>query len=177
MCVQIKRPVDEPLASKKVAVDQLLHKLALAPCQDVNIGGVSGGQAKRTNIGIALITNPRVLFLDEPTSGLDSYTSNEVRCLRGGGIWQACILCLRTQTGSRLANHVLPSHCAPRSPLQVMAVVKQLVYGDVTICATIHSPTSCCFSLFDKLMMLVRGQVVYFGKGGSAMGGGRGRQL
>ena len=31
-------------------------------------------QAKRTNIGIALITNPRVLFLDEPTSGLDSYT-------------------------------------------------------------------------------------------------------
>ncbi len=30
------------------------------------------------NIGIALVTNPRVLFLDEPTSGLDSYTSNEV---------------------------------------------------------------------------------------------------
>jgi ABC-type multidrug transport system ATPase subunit len=31
--------------------------------------GISGGQAKRTNIGIALVTNPRVLFLDEPTSG------------------------------------------------------------------------------------------------------------
>ena len=35
-------------------------------------------QAKRTNIGIALITHPRVLFLDEPTSGLDSYTAHEV---------------------------------------------------------------------------------------------------
>ena len=35
-------------------------------------------QAKRTNIGIAMITNPRVLFLDEPTSGLDSYTAHEV---------------------------------------------------------------------------------------------------
>jgi ABC-type multidrug transport system ATPase subunit len=40
--------------------------------------GISGGQSKRTNIGIALITNPRVLFLDEPTSGLDSHTSNGV---------------------------------------------------------------------------------------------------
>ena len=35
-------------------------------------------QAKRTNVGIALITSPRVLFLDEPTSGLDSFTANEV---------------------------------------------------------------------------------------------------
>ena len=40
--------------------------------------GISGGQAKRTNVGIAMITNPRVLFLDEPTSGLDSFTANEV---------------------------------------------------------------------------------------------------
>jgi ABC-type multidrug transport system ATPase subunit len=35
-------------------------------------------QAKRTNVGIALVSNPRVLFLDEPTSGLDSYTASEV---------------------------------------------------------------------------------------------------
>ena len=35
-------------------------------------------QAKRTNVGIALVGEPRVLFLDEPTSGLDSYTASEV---------------------------------------------------------------------------------------------------
>jgi ABC-type Mn2+/Zn2+ transport system ATPase subunit len=43
------------------------------------VKAISGGQAKRTNIGISLITNPLVLFLDEPTSGLDSFTANEVR--------------------------------------------------------------------------------------------------
>ena len=45
-------------------------------------------QAKRTNIGIALITHPRVLFLDEPTSGLDSYTSHEVTSIRHRDTWQ-----------------------------------------------------------------------------------------
>lgn len=62
--------------------------------------GISGGQAKRTNVGIALITSPAVLLLDEPTSGLDSWTANEVRgrwrrgieesgprVRRGSGFW------------------------------------------------------------------------------------------
>ena len=28
--------------------------------------GMSGGQAKRTNVALAMVVNPRVLFLDEP---------------------------------------------------------------------------------------------------------------
>jgi hypothetical protein len=47
-----------------------------------------------------------------------------------------------------------------------MTVVSHLVTGNTTICATIHSPTSYCFSLFDTMMMLVRGRVVYFGHQG-----------
>ena len=66
---ELKRPMSEPLASKKTAVERVLDALALTACRDVRIGnplakGISGGQAKRTNIGIALVTNPRVLFLD-----------------------------------------------------------------------------------------------------------------
>ena len=68
---------------KHAGPDVAVYIATLQRCRNVRIGtqlarGISGGQAKRVNIGIALITNPRVLFLDEPTSGLDSYTANEV---------------------------------------------------------------------------------------------------
>ena len=33
--------------------------------------GISGGQKKRVNIGVELVSYPRVLFLDEPSTGMD----------------------------------------------------------------------------------------------------------
>ena len=61
--------LQESFKSKKDRVEQLLNTLALQGCRNTCIGdalsrGISGGQAKRTNVGIALITNPKVLFLD-----------------------------------------------------------------------------------------------------------------
>ena len=58
-------------------VEAMLQDLKLSSCADTMIGGglvpgISGGEAKRTSVGIELITQPRLLFLDEPTSGLDS---------------------------------------------------------------------------------------------------------
>jgi len=71
-------------ASERAAsVERLVEDLGLRSCVDVVVGsslsrGISGGQAKRVNIGISLVTQPRVLFLDEPTSGLDSKTSYDL---------------------------------------------------------------------------------------------------
>lgn len=51
--------------------------------------------------------------------------------------------------------------------LQVMAVVKTLVKSGMTITATIHSPTPFCFNLFDRMMILLGGSVIYNGHNGT----------
>lgn len=68
------------LESKLERVDALIKKLRLTKCQNTKIGGplvkgVSGGERKRTSIGVELITDPHMIFLDEPTTGLDSFTA------------------------------------------------------------------------------------------------------
>ncbi|XP_061439038.1 broad substrate specificity ATP-binding cassette transporter ABCG2-like isoform X2 [Rhineura floridana] len=71
---------------KKERVDQILKELGLTKVADSKVGtqfirGISGGERKRTNIGMELITDPAVLFLDEPTTGLDASTANAVLLL------------------------------------------------------------------------------------------------
>ena len=57
--------------------------MGLQECQDTLVGStlkksISGGERKRTAIGVELITDPRVILLDEPTSGLDSFTAVKI---------------------------------------------------------------------------------------------------
>ena len=51
---------------------------------------------------------------------------------------------------------------------EVMEVVKGLVSSGITIAATIHTPTSRTFQLFDRVLILQRGRIVYFGDNGEA---------
>jgi len=79
----LKLPASMTAQERKLRVDEVIDRLNLGSCRRTVIGstlvrGISGGQAKRVNIGLALITRPRVLMLDEPTSGLDSRTADEV---------------------------------------------------------------------------------------------------
>ena len=61
-------------------VDETIKSMKLEKCQNTFIGGpmvkgISGGEKKRTSIGVELVSNPSCLLLDEPTSGLDSFTA------------------------------------------------------------------------------------------------------
>uniref|UniRef100_A0A8C1XWT9 ATP-binding cassette, sub-family G (WHITE), member 2a n=1 Tax=Cyprinus carpio TaxID=7962 RepID=A0A8C1XWT9_CYPCA len=71
---------------KDEKVEKLIQELGLSKVADSRVGtqlirGVSGGERKRTNIGMELIIDPPVLFLDEPTTGLDASTANSVLML------------------------------------------------------------------------------------------------
>ncbi len=79
----LRLPAEVPLAEKAELVEKMLDDLGLMDCADTLIGdemirGISGGEKKRTSIGIELVMKPKLIFLDEPTSGLDSFAAHAV---------------------------------------------------------------------------------------------------
>lgn len=59
-------------------VEDIIMDLGLSAVSQSLIGNerrkvLSGGERKRTSIGVELISDPSVILLDEPTSGLDSF--------------------------------------------------------------------------------------------------------
>lgn len=113
-------------AEKTARVNLLIADLKLHKCKDTKIGGplvkgVSGGERKRTSIGVELITDPSLIFLDEPTTGLDSFTATSV-----------------------------------------MEILRNLAIDEGrTVISTIHQPNSDIYEMFDRLMLLARGKIIY----------------
>lgn len=65
---------------KLARVLRIISDLGLESCADTRMGtdflrGVSGGEKKRTCIGMELVLSPKFLFLDEPTTGKATHSS------------------------------------------------------------------------------------------------------
>ncbi|CAN0041029.1 unnamed protein product [Ectocarpus sp. 12 AP-2014] len=70
-------------------MDEVLVSLGLEGCQHTKVGniflkGTSGGEKRRTSIGVELVFRRKILFLDEPTSGLDAASASEIMDLLRG---------------------------------------------------------------------------------------------
>ena len=105
----LRLPRTMPMSEKRELVEQMLTDLGLLDCADTFCGdemirGISGGEKKRTAIGIELVMKPELIFLDEPTSGLDSFAAQNVcRKLVELGQTQGCnILCTIHQPASEV---------------------------------------------------------------------------
>lgn len=126
-CAALKLPESVTSLERSARVEEIIRELRIQACADSRIGdqrvpGISGGEKKRTAIGIELIGNPSLMFLDEPSSGLDSFTT-----------------------------------------LKLVTLLRRLSRAGRTIIVTIHQPSEEVFSLFDKLILLSDGKIMYNG--------------
>lgn len=124
---RMRLPAEVTQETKSTLVTQIITELGLTKAQNTRIGnefvrGVSGGERKRTNIGIELLSGASLIFLDEPTSGLDAFQAQNVM----ESLW--------TLAGS----------------------------GRTVVC-TIHQPRSSIYKMFDLLLLLSEGRIMYFG--------------
>jgi ABC-type multidrug transport system ATPase subunit len=65
---RLRLPASMPDDERLTRVQTVIGELGLSECADTLIGGTSGGQKRRTTIGVQLLTDPNVLLLDEVSS-------------------------------------------------------------------------------------------------------------
>eukprot|EP00756_Hemistasia_phaeocysticola_P016830 Hpha_TRINITY_DN15501_c3_g1::TRINITY_DN15501_c3_g1_i1::g.105526::m.105526/K05679/ABCG1; ATP-binding cassette, subfamily G (WHITE), member 1 len=145
----MRLPQDTPVNVRNDLCEEMLSTLGLTQQRDTYAGsttvaGLSGGQKKRLACGVELITNPDILFLDEPTSGLDSYAAMRL-----------CKVLRRVAGGYSASvgddDHGADAHTGPEPPRPRSVV------------CTIHQPSSEVFELFDDVILLGDGGLVYAG--------------
>lgn len=70
----VRLPGEISTIERAARVKKVIEDLGLESCADTKVGtestrGISGGERKRTCIGMELVLAPKILFLDEPTTG------------------------------------------------------------------------------------------------------------
>jgi ABC-type multidrug transport system ATPase subunit/pSer/pThr/pTyr-binding forkhead associated (FHA) protein len=75
---ELRFPSDVTEGERNQRVGEVLDELSMTRHADTRIDRLSGGQKKRVNIGMELLTRPSLLFLDEPTSPLDPHLKRDM---------------------------------------------------------------------------------------------------
>lgn len=74
---ELRLPPPTTSDERRRIVEDVILELGLKECANTRIGnsihrGCSGGEKRRTSLGVQMLANPSVLFLDEVTTGLDA---------------------------------------------------------------------------------------------------------
>lgn len=74
---ELRLPPPTTSDERRRVVEDVILELGLKECANTRIGnsihkGCSGGEKRRTSLGVQMLANPSVLFLDEVTTGLDA---------------------------------------------------------------------------------------------------------
>ncbi|KAI9730845.1 MAG: hypothetical protein M1834_005563 [Cirrosporium novae-zelandiae] len=129
----LRLPPPTTKAERQDIVEKVILELGLKECANTRIGnnvhkGCSGGEKRRTSIGVQLLGNASVLFCDEPTTGLDAY-----------------------------------------SAFQIIQTLKTLARHGRTVIISIHAPRSEIWNLFDRVILLSHGSVLYSGSADASL--------
>ncbi len=81
---ELRFPRDTSAGERARRIDEVLTELSLAKHAQTRTSSLSGGQQKRVNVALELLTKPSLLFLDEPTSGLDPGLDKSVMEMMSG---------------------------------------------------------------------------------------------
>jgi ABC-type lipoprotein export system ATPase subunit len=73
-----------PLGEARARVDELLEEVGLADKRHNRVGELSGGEAQRAAVAVAVAPRPQVLLADEPTGELDEATAVAILDLLDG---------------------------------------------------------------------------------------------
>lgn len=125
---RLRLPISVPAKEKIRKVEHVISELGLGNCLYTQIGGpgkkgVSGGEKKRTAVGIELLNDPKILFLDEPTSGLDAFTALNI----------------------------------------IKGIKDAAVSRRQAVMMTVHQPRENLLDLFDKIILMAEGNVLFIG--------------
>ncbi|MDA8370901.1 MAG: ABC transporter ATP-binding protein [Nocardiopsaceae bacterium] len=117
------------LAADPMDGEEVLELIGLTDKAKVAIRQLSGGQKRRLDLGLAVLSRPEVLFLDEPTTGMDPEARRSTWDIIADLVEQGAAVLLTThylEEAERLADRLAIMH---KGEVRIEGTLRDVVVG------------------------------------------------